>query len=316
MLAIWVRALRQKRLDLAFRTGEGLRARIVERPAEWMAPEAVDRLLADLRTVATRSLPSGALDYGVFRADRQQLRRAILTIVYKEESGQPVAFNALTIMDVAMHGRPAIVMHLGLVMIDPAIRGQGLSWILYGLTCLILFVRNQFRPIWLSSVSQVPAVIGLVSEMFSDVFPSPDPAARRSFDHLLLARQIMARHREDFGVGPGADFDEERFIIADAYTGGSDALKKTFDAAPEHRDPRYQAFCERALDYRRGDDFLQIAQIDLAASRRYLFHSVPRGSLLRVLGTLCFLVLQRVALPAIYWFSADRPWGILRAWPR
>jgi hypothetical protein len=316
MLAVWIRALHQRRLDLNFRTGEGFRARIVERPAEWMEPEAVDRLLGDMQIVAARILPSGSLDYGVFKADRQQLRRAILTIVYSEESGQPIAFNALTIMDVAMHGRPAAVTHLGLVMVDPAIRGQGLSWILYGLTCLILFVRNQFRPIWLSNVTQVPAVVGLVSEIFSDVFPTPDANARRSFDHLLVARQIMARHREDFGVGPEAEFDEDSFVIANAYSNGSDALKKTFDSAPKHRDPRFGAFCQSALDYQRGDDLLQIARIDLTASRRYLFDSVPRGSLLRVLGTLCFLVLRRFALPVVYWFSADRAWGLLRPWPR
>lgn len=316
MLRVWVRALRQKRLDLNFRTGGGVRTRIVERPTEWMAPEAIAALVADLSAVASRTLPSAALDYGVFRADREQLSRAILTILYAEEDNRPIAFNALAVMDVAMHGRPATVTHLGLVMVDPDIRGHGLSWILYGLTCLILFVRNQFRPIWLSNVTQVPAVVGMVAETFSDVFPSPAPDARRSFDHLLLARQIMARHREVFGVGAEAGFDEERFVIADAYTGGSDALKKTFVAAPKHRLPDYNAFCANMLDYDRGDDLLQIGRIDLAASRRYLFDSVPRGSLLQVLGTLAFVLLQRVALPALYWFSADRPWGILRPWPR
>jgi hypothetical protein len=316
MLTIWLRALRQKRLDLSFRTGEGVRTRIVERPGEWMAPEALDRIVADLRQVAMRTLPAGELDYGVFKADRQPLKQAILTLLYREEDGAPIAFNALATMDVTIHGRRAIVRHLGLVMVDPDIRGQGLSWILYGLTCLILFARNQFRPIWISNVTQVPAVVGMVSEMFSDVFPQPDPAARRSFDHLLLARQIMAGHRQVFGVGAEAGFDEERFVISDAYTGGSDELKKTFDSAPKHRDARYNAFCEQELDYRRGDDLLQIGRIDLAAARRYLFNSVPRGSLPGVIGALGFILLRRIALPILYWFSADRAWGVLRPWPK
>src|SRR5262249_3756713 len=157
---------------------------------------------------------------------------SIVTVIYDRATGRPLAFNALAVMQVPVHGRPEEVLHLGLVMIDPGSRSQGFSWILYGLTCLVLFVRNQFRPLWLSSVTQVPAVVGMVSQTFSDVFPSADDGARRSFTHLVLARRIMAHHRAAFGVGPEAEFDEERFIIRNAYTGGSDDLKKTYADAP------------------------------------------------------------------------------------
>lgn len=316
MLAVWLRALRQKRLDLTLRAGAGIRVRIVERPAEWMPKEVVQTLIDDVKIVAARTLPSGPLGYGVFKADGKSLSRAILTVLYDEASGRPIAFNALSVLDVAMHGRPTTVIHLGLVMVDPSIRGQGLSWILYGLTCLILFVRNQFRPLWLSSVTQVPAVVGMVSETFSEVFPTPDPRARRSFEHLLLARQIMARHRSVFGVGEEAGFDEADFVITNAYTGGSDELKKTFAAAPKHRHEQFNEFCARQLDYERGDDLLQIGRIDLAASRRYLTESVPRKSLVGLLATLGFLVFQRIALPVLYWFSPDKPWGVLRPWAK
>jgi hypothetical protein len=47
----------------------------------------------------------------------------------------------------------------------------------------------------------------MVSETFSDVFPSPHPGARQSFAHLQLARGIMRRHRALFGVGDEAGFD-------------------------------------------------------------------------------------------------------------
>ena len=160
-------------------------------------------------------------------------------------------------------------------MVDPEVQGQGLSWVLYGLTTLVLFMRDGLRPQWISNVTQVPAVCGMVSETFSDVFPSPDAAARQSFAHLQLARGIMRKHRSVFGVGEEAGFDEARFVITDAYTGGSDALKKSFDVAPKHRDEKYNAFCARELDYVRGDDLLQIGRVDLAGARRYLLSEVP-----------------------------------------
>jgi hypothetical protein len=115
-----------------------------------------------------------------------------------------------------------------------------------------------------------------------------------------------------FGVGEEAGFDEARFVITNAYTGGSDALKKTFAAAPKHRDEQYNAFCSRELDYARGDDVLQLGRIDLAGARRYLLSEVPPGSVPALLGTGAALALQRLVLPAVHWLDDTRPFGILR----
>ncbi len=215
-------------------------------------------------------------------------------------------------MDVTLHGRDAEVVHLGLVMVDPSLRSSGLSWVLYGLTCLVLFVRRQLRPLWLSNVTQVPAIVGMVSETFSDVFPAPDPQAHCSFEHLLLAREIMRRHRRVFGVGEDAGFDEARFVITNAYTGGSDNLKKSFDVAPKHRNEAYNIFCREQLDYQRGDDVLQLCRLDLGTAQRFMTKDVPRRSLPAVLATLGVVSLNRLLLPVLHWLSADRPWGILR----
>jgi hypothetical protein len=61
--------------------------------------------------------------------------------------GTPIAFNALVIMTLETVPDPTPVLHLGLMMVDPDQQSSGLSWVLYGLTCFLLFVRNQFRPI-------------------------------------------------------------------------------------------------------------------------------------------------------------------------
>ena len=115
-----------------------------------------------------------------------------------------------------------------------------------------------------------------------------------------------------FGVGGEAGFDEARFVIADAYTGGSDALKKSFDVAPKHRDEQYNAFCARELDYARGDDLLQVGRIDLAAARRYLASEVPAGSMPALLATSAVLALQRLVLPVMHWMDDSKALGILR----
>jgi hypothetical protein len=308
----WFQVFHQPAIDFTLRTHAGLTTRIIERPGQSLPPDALDELVSQLRTVAGKTLPAGSLAYGIFSGERERLARAIVTLICEEATGRPIAFNALSMMDVERDGEREEVIHLGLVMVDPEVQGQGLSWVLYGLTTLVLFARDGLRPKWISNVTQVPAVFAMVCETFSDVFPSPRSDARQTFAHLQLARGIMRRHRAVFGVGGEAGFDEKRFVITDAYTGGSDALKKSYGEAPKHRDESYNAFCARELDYGRGDDALQLGRIDLAGARRYLQRDVPPGSLPALLATSAVLALQRLVLPVMHWTDDRRAFGSLR----
>ena len=312
LAAFWLKAFGQDHIDLTLRTHAGLITRIVERPGLSLAQAELDELVAQLRTVAGKTLPAGSLTYGIFSGERERLSRAIVTLISEEATGHPIAFNALAVMDVELDGEPAEVTHLGLVMVDPDVQGQGLSWVLYGLTTLVLFARDGFRPKWISNVTQVPSVFGMVCDTFSDVYPSADAGARQSFAHLQLARGIMRHHRAVFGVGDEAGFDEARFVITDAYTGGSDALKKSWEVAPKHRDEQYNAFCLRELDYVRGDDVLQLGRVDLAGARRYLQREVPAGSMPALLAASAVLALQRLVLPVMHWMDDTRAFGTLR----
>lgn len=308
----FVGAVFQAELDLTLATGTQYETRIVERPGAWMPEAELAALTEDLITVAAKTLPRGSLTYGVFSGDPERLKSTIVTLVRNKKTGQPVAFNALALMDITTMAEPMQVLHLGLVMVDPDEQSRGLSWVLYGLTCILLLFRNQMRPLWVSNVTQVPAIVGMVAETFSGVFPTPQRSKQRSLEHLLLARAIMAEHRHVFGVGAEAGFDEDRFVITNAYTGGSDELKKTFDEAPSHRDPIYNDFCRELLDYERGDDVLQLGQIDLATAAGYLKNSVPRASLAGVGVTLVAMMMQRLILPAIHWFDTTRHMDTLR----
>ena len=303
--------LNRPHLDESVSARGGARVRIIERPGRWMGTERLDQLVADLQRIVRAATPAGALDYGVASGDRARLDDAILTIVY-DRAGAPIAFNALTLLDCELRGRPVEVLHLGLVMVDPAHRAGGLSGILYGLTAFLLFARRRLRPLWVSNVTQVPAVFGMVSESFENVYPTADPAARQSYDHLHLARQIMARHRHVFGVGDDAEHDEARGIIRNAYTGGSDNLKKSFDDATKHRADRYNEAARLALDYDRGDDFIQLGQVTLAAASRFFTRSSRGMSPVAFALRFTLLALEALVAPVIQWFAADVQMGDLR----
>lgn len=315
MLAVFLKAMSQRHLDISFSVSRTHQVRVLETPGLWMAEGELDTLVGKLRDVASKTLPAGELDYGVLGRDRTRLNTSIVTLVSDKSDDTPMAFNALARMDVDLGHRAENVLHLGLVMVDPHQRSQGLSWVLYGLTCILMLFRNGMRPLWISNVTQVPAVVGIVSSGFAHVFPTPEARrpSERSLIQLLLARRIMADHRHVFGVGADAGFDEDRFVITNAYTGGSDHLKKTFEEAPKHRDAAVNAYCEAELNYDRGDDLLQLGQIDLATALSYLAREVPPRSLAAVFMAALAALLHRVALPIWHWADGSRDYGVLRA---
>ncbi|MEP6989888.1 MAG: GNAT family N-acetyltransferase [bacterium] len=289
----------------------GARLRIMERPTRWMAPEEIARVVADLQTVVTSAVSGGALDYGVASGDPARLDAAIITLAYARD-GRPVGFNALTIMECELRGEPVDVLHLGLVVIDPAYRAGGLAGALYGLAAFLLFARRQLRPLWISNVTQVPAVFGMVADAFDGVFPTSESCQRQRYDHAHLARQIMSRYRYVFGVGEEAVYDERRGVIMNAYTGGSDNLKKSFDDAPKHRTAHHNETCRRELDYGRGDDFLQLGQVTLRAARSYFTRSASVISPAALAMQFGSRVLESLVAPLVQWFDPHHRMGDLR----
>jgi hypothetical protein len=301
-------------LDFRFSASKHADVRILERPARWMSESELKLLVEEMRALVGRSIPGESLDYGVLTGDTGRLDAAIITLIRDKASRHLIAFNALSVMSCDLHGQPVDVIHLGLVIVEPGARAQGLSWVLYGLTTMLLFARRQMRPLWISNVTQVPAIFGMVSEAFTNVYPSPMPGSRRSFEHVCLAREIMSRHRHVFGVGPDAGWDEARFVITNSYTGGSDNLKKPFEAATHHRKEIFNEVCKRELDYGRGDDFLQLGQVTTQVARDYFMKSVPRDSLGGLAVQFAFLVAQSLLLPVWHWFTPGRAFGDLRPW--
>ena len=305
-------AMRGDALSVSFNASREYRVRIIERPGTTLGERELDQLQTQCREVVNACLAGESLDYGLFAQGSTAWERSVITLVTRRGDGRAVAFNAMPMLAVHQAGEPAQVLHLGLVMVDPAERSGGLSWILYGLTCFALFLRQRMRPLWVSSVTQVPAVVGMVSETFSSVYPAQS-GTRQNFTHRHFAHQIMERHRDAFGVGEDAGFDIDRQVITDAYTGGSDNLKKSFDVATKHRRDVYNDYCRRELDYTRGDDVLQIGAIDLAAGQRFLSRSVPRSALPQLAVQAAIMMTGAVIAPLLQWLDTTRPFGRLRA---
>src|SRR5262245_31012876 len=106
-----------------------------------MAPEEFALLLEGMREVSRRGIGADR-HYGVFSGDPQRPLNALITLLYDRATGAMVAFNALSYMSLSLRGQDIQAVHLGLVMVDPGYRAKGLSWVLYGLTSMLIFVRR------------------------------------------------------------------------------------------------------------------------------------------------------------------------------
>ncbi|MEZ4417210.1 MAG: hypothetical protein R3E10_15760 [Gemmatimonadota bacterium] len=250
-------------VQLDVRIGRSHQLHLFERPGLWMEAGERDALLADLRTVADRCAGPDVLRYGVLSGAPGMLERALIALLVRRDSGEPIGFNAMFLLDVELGGRCQRILHTGLSMLVPRHRRAGLSLALYGAPALLAFARNRFRRLWVTNVSQVPAAIGMFAHNLHDVVPAPGVRPALRIPHRDIATALMAEHRAVFGVGADAVFDPERFVIRNAYTGGSDGLKKPFSACAAHRDSTVNHYCQEHLDYERGDDFLQVGSLSL-----------------------------------------------------
>ncbi len=310
---IYLRRLGSKHIDFEFSVNENVRARVIERPGLWMKPPRLQAIVEQMRAIVATTV-EGGLDYGVLSGDKRRLDAALISLIYDRQSRTAIGFNAMSLLEIEFRGQPAEVLHLGLVMVDPRYRTKGLAWVLAGLPCLLLFLRRRLAPLWITCVTQVPAVVGTVAEGYSQVFPAPGGTARCTFNHLAVARELMRKHRSVFGVGQEAEFDDERFIIKNSYTGGSQNLMRSYEDVAKHRLEAVNAMCEQNLDYARGDDFLQVGLIDYPATYRYLTRMVPRDSLPYLLSRVSLLVVARLVAPILQWLTPDKQLGDLRPW--
>ena len=299
------RRFNRRHLDFEFSAHNDFKIRIIERPGLWMSEKESKEMLVDLQSVVENCLGKAPLEYGILSGAKTRLDNAIVTILYERRTRRPIAFNAMSVMSIEVEDQPIDVIHLGLAMIDPGSRRQGLSWVLYGLTCTLLLLRNHCRPLWISNVTQIPSVVGHVTESLANVFPTPDPQNKRTSTHLAIAREIMRHHRSVFGVGEDAGFDEDRFVITNSYTGGSDNLKKTFVEATKHRDESFNLMCKEQLKYERGDDFLQIGQFNLRVAVGSLLRLVPRVSPPLAHAQPAFAFLRSIFSPALRWLTSS-----------
>ncbi len=242
----------------------GYRLRVLDQPGRWMSSGELARLaetLAEVGLAAMDELPT----YGVFSGERSAFANRVIGVVSLARTGAPVAFAAMVYLPVELGGEDTLVLHLGLAMISREHRGMRLQGALYE-RMFFLPSLNQGRVRWIvSSLGASPAGIGAVSDRFDDPFPSYRGGRPCRPYHLEVARQLLARHRVEFGCAAAARLDPRTFVVVganDPATGGAHQFI-AHDPVSRYRREECNRFCSALLRYERGDELLQVARLNL-----------------------------------------------------
>lgn len=239
---------------------------IWENPGIWCHADEINNIKRDLMTVAEKAQNGKEIPtYGVFSENNEPFKNVLITIIYSHTYREPVAFSAQVKFHLNIDSKDIDVVHTGLCYIVPEQRGKGLTRFLFLYSMMVRLLISRFRAVWVSSVSQVPSVIGVVAESLQNTFPDPLKQVKQTSMHKKIGIAIMQNHRESFGVADDCKYNEDTQVIEDSYVNTeSFNLQKSFHEAMKHRDERVNAFCKEQLNYEVGDDFLQIGQVSIS----------------------------------------------------
>jgi len=231
-------------------------------PGLWIS----DRKLAHLRETIERITLSelDALpEYGVYLPSRDPYKNRIVTLVYEKDEYKPVAFAAMVHCHVKVGVRTHSVVHLGLVIKSKSSLMRNLLFLIYYYPLFYIFILRGFRSFWITSVSMEPSIIGAVADNFGDVYPHYLGITQLNGMKLNIAKTLVSDFGHEFGIGPNAFLDEERFVIQESCRDPSEALSTSYERSAKYRDPRCNTYCKDTIDYERGDELLQIGRLSL-----------------------------------------------------
>lgn len=159
------------------------------------------------------------------------------------------------------------LLHTGLTVVHPDYRKTGLVHQLF--FNLFLQLLSDFpNGLWLSTLSAVITSLVHIAKYTTKVFPSPEWSldnanAGPSETHLLIARDIMRRHRHQMLIAPHVEFDENTFVCigCNDTEEGKVFLKDSSNTQYWHRDSESSEFYRRLMRGGMGDDVLQISYL-------------------------------------------------------
>lgn len=235
------------------------------RPGQTWSTDQLNHYCDELEDIAEdcfRQVPR----YQCLCRSRTELERNVITIA-RDGHGKAVGFCSAVILDIDGYRN---VLHLGLTCVKKEARSLGLTHLLTSKLLMNYLIRTSlFRPVWITNVACVLSSLGNIALHFENVFPSPFGKSTPSADHIRIAIGLDRLYRSPIAINEASVFDKKHFVFRGSVD--NTVFKKSArDIRYHHRNADLTQFYLKRLNFKNGDEVVQVGQISLFSYPKYL----------------------------------------------
>lgn len=171
---------------------------------------------------------------------------------------QDCAFNAM--VSIGKYNNRKVV-HTGPAYCTD--ENKGLVVLLFFLTYQYILFKNKLRTFYLTTITHVPKVFGLMAQYFSNVYPNENAKITPKKEHIdirdLLINSYVKEIEPEYAAIIKNDFILRRFRLQK--DGSIVPFPHTADDVPKHRNRIYNDRCLSMIDYTQGDALIQVSEV-------------------------------------------------------
>lgn len=243
---------------------------VYDRPGRYLNQKELEELHADILSVANECLDDIPY-YQCLTGARAEYERLMIAVA-RGKDGKMLGFCSSYILD---GGELGNILHLGLTCVHPKARRMGFTHKLTSKVVMTYLLRYSFfRPAWISNVACVLSSLGNVAMHFEHVYPSPFVSAPTD-EQIKVAKIIDQKYRWELCVNKDATFVDEKFVFERSVC-GTVFEKSESDAKYHHRNKALTNFYLNIIDFKNGDEVLQIGKVSILTFPKYLLKNLTR----------------------------------------
>ena len=241
--------------------------RLYYRPGLYLDKKDCNRLVREIRDTAGTCFDE-IPEYQVMKGTRDELIDKVIAVAWRRDN-KIAGFCSTVLLPVSGVGE---VLHLGLTCVRPEDRKGGLTHILSNKALSGYIMRRRpFSRVWISNCACVLSSLGNVALHPDNVYPSPFAGNERpSSKHLKIALAINDYYRDKLYIRNESKFDADNFIFRGSVK--DNVFQKSADDEKYfHRKLELNNYYRNMMDFRNGDEVLQIGHASVLTALKHLF---------------------------------------------
>ena len=247
---------------------------IFDSPGKWMSPSGLEQVRRRIVDITYRSCGKHPAK-GLY-VDTSLMKDKIIGICSR--NGKDCAFNAMVCIG-RYSGRE--ILHTG-----PAYcrdENNGIVSLLFFFALQYFFLKNRLRTFYLTTITHVPKVFGLMAQCIDNVYPNEKQDAVPTREQIairnILADTYIREIEPEYQVCRTGSFVLKGFRRQK--DGSMVPYPHTAENVPKHRKSAYNDRCLHLIDYERGDALIQVGEVGvktyLKDGGRNILRTVKKG---------------------------------------